>query len=193
MVKTPHSSKPIAIEIMRFLIEHNQQSFSIRELAKAINKDYKNTYEAVKALPSIKEEKTGGANHISFDFTFSNLVFLVEHNRKEDMLKDKNLKVIVDDLRRVNVQFILLLFGSRAKKAHRKVSDYDLLLITDNPEKIEQKLSLYPLDIHLNTISLEEFRGMLLSKEFTVVSEAVKNNVILFGIEDYYRFLENAQ
>ena len=177
---------------MRFLIEHNQESFSISEIAKAIDTDYKNTYDVVKTLPSITKEKRAGANHISFDFTFSDLVFLVESDRKKEFIKDKNIKVIVDDLKTVNEQFILLLFGSRAKKTQRKNSDYDLLLITDKPQKVEQKISLYPIDIHLNTFSIEEFRGMVLSKEFTVVSEAIKNNVILFGIEDYYRLLENA-
>jgi hypothetical protein len=34
---------------------------------------------------------------------------------------------------------------------------------------------------------------MLKSKESTVVSEAVKRNVILFGTEDYYRLIENAK
>jgi hypothetical protein len=33
---------------------------------------------------------------------------------------------------------------------------------------------------------------MLKSKEFTVVSEAVKHNILLFGIEDYYRLMNNA-
>ena len=34
---------------------------------------------------------------------------------------------------------------------------------------------------------------MIQSKEFTVGSEAMKNNIILIGIEDYYRLLKNAK
>jgi hypothetical protein len=30
------------------------------------------------------------------------------------------------------------------------------------------------------------------SREFTVVSEALRNNIILIGIEEYYRLLSNA-
>jgi hypothetical protein len=29
------------------------------------------------------------------------------------------------------------------------------------------------------------------SKDFSVVSEAIKRNIILVGIEDYYRLMEN--
>jgi hypothetical protein len=32
-----------------------------------------------------------------------------------------------------------------------------------------------------------------LTKQQTVVSEAIKKNIILFGIEDYYRILNNAR
>ncbi len=34
---------------------------------------------------------------------------------------------------------------------------------------------------------------MLKTKEQTVVSEALKNNIILFGIEDYYKLIQNAK
>jgi hypothetical protein len=185
--------EPIQKTILRFLVEHNQESYSISEIAKLIQKDYKNTHEAIQNLPSIKIKKSAGASQISFAFTFSELLFQVELQRRNEILKDKNLNILYNDLSKVNSQFILLLFGSRAKKTNRKDSDYDILVISDNPKLVEQKISLYPLDIHVNTFSLQEFRDMLLSKEFTVVSEAVKNNVILFGIEDYYRFVENAQ
>jgi len=179
--------------ILQFLLEHNQSSFSISEISKAIKKDYKNTYEAIKSMPSINIFKSAGANHVSFNFEFSEVLFLVETNRKKEILKDKNLKIIIEDISKINTQFILLLFGSRAKKTNYKKSDYDLLLITDNPEKIESKFSIYPLNIDLNTIKLNEFKQMLLSKEFTFVSEAIKNNIILWGIEDYYRLIKNAK
>ena len=32
---------------------------------------------------------------------------------------------------------------------------------------------------------------MAKSREFTVVSEAIKRNILLVGIEDYYRLMEN--
>jgi len=49
------------------------------------------------------------------------------------------------------------------------------------------------LDIHLTILNFEEFMDTAMSKEFTVVSEAMKNNIILVGIEDYYRVLNNVR
>ena len=46
--------------------------------------------------------------------------------------------------------------------------------------------------IHLTAVTYKDFIYMAKSKEFTVVSEAIKNNIILVGIEEYYRLLKNA-
>jgi len=66
------------------------------------------------------------------------------------------------------------------------------LVIGGDENKIRNTFSLYPLKIHLTWLDHKDFVSMLKSKEFTVVSEAIKKNVILVGIEDYYRLLENA-
>jgi len=41
-------------------------------------------------------------------------------------------------------------------------------------------------------VSYENFIRMARSREFTVVSGALKSNIILIGIEEYYRLLSNA-
>ena len=48
-----------------------------------------------------------------------------------------------------------------------------------------------PEKIHLTNVNYGNFINMAKSKEFTVVSEAIKNNIILNGIEEYYRLLKN--
>ncbi len=95
----------------------------------------------------------------------------------------------------VNKQFILLLFGSNVKGNATKNSDIDLLLISNSEDAkaIEEKLEILPLKIHLTPITYESFIGMLKTKERTVVSEALKKNIILFGIEDYYRIIKNVE
>ncbi|MBM4241617.1 MAG: nucleotidyltransferase, partial [Euryarchaeota archaeon] len=49
------------------------------------------------------------------------------------------------------------------------------------------------LEIHLTFFTYEEFLSMAQSREFSVVLEAIKNNIILVGIEDYYRLMENVR
>ena len=95
-------------------------------------------------------------------------------------------------LNKLKFPFIALLFGSRVKKYNRH-SDIDLLILGEGGMEIEQTISLMPLKIHLTNISPREFLNMAKSKEFSVVSEAIKKNIILIGIEDYYRLLEDAR
>jgi len=58
---------------------------------------------------------------------------------------------------------------------------------------MQEKLEVLPLKIHLTAITYESFIEMLKTKEQNVVSEALKKNIILFGIEDYYRLIQNAK
>ena len=90
---------------------------------------------------------------------------------------------------------MVIVFGSTAKETFRKNSDIDILLISNKEDEkiIEEKFDVLPLKIHLTHVSYESFIDMIKSKEQTVVSEAIKKNVILFGIEDYYRLIQNAK
>jgi len=69
------------------------------------------------------------------------------------------------------------------------------MLITDSEsinKKIKGIVSGTPLEIHLSDFKIEEFLSMLKTTDFNVGKEAFYNNVILFGIEDYYKMIENA-
>ena len=184
-------------QILRFLIENKEKEFSINEVAKSLKIDYKLVYTNIKKLREdkiIKVEDLGNTKRCSFSKSFNNDVFLVENERKKDLLKNKDFLVLTNRLEKINKQFILLLFGSYAKGTETRHSDIDLLLISDkdSAKMIENELELIPLKIHLTAISYEGFIEMLKSKEQTVVAETIKNNLILFGIEDYYRLLQNA-
>jgi predicted nucleotidyltransferase len=183
------------IEILKFLIQNNSQSFSIRKLSKARSIDYKSAYQAVKKLEEqgvISVNRTGNNSLCRFNFRFNPSVFLAEYERRQAVLANKNILLICEELRKIPVSFIALLFGSYAKLKNTKDSDIDILAISENPSEIRQKLSLIALDIHLTVISPAEFWLMLKSREDSVVSEAIKCNLILIGIEGYYRYLENA-
>lgn len=101
--------------------------------------------------------------------------------------------VLYNRLAELKFPFIALLFGSHAKGTANKHSDTDILTIGGDEKKIQATLDLLPDKIHLTAIGYEDFINMLKSKEFTVVSEALKNNIILLGIEDYYRLVYDAR
>lgn len=182
--------------ILKILIENQDKTFSIRQIAIIRKINYKSAYNAIQALAKegiITLENKGNITLCMFNRKFNNSVFIVEDYRLHELLKNKDFLVMYNQIRKVNSQFILLLFGSYAKKTESKHSDIDLLLISNNPKPIERETRLLPLNIHLTSITYEDFTAMLKSKEFTVVSEAIKHNVLFFGIEDYYRLIYNAR
>nr|MBI4156553.1 nucleotidyltransferase domain-containing protein [Candidatus Woesearchaeota archaeon] len=185
-------------KILKFLIENKERTFSIYGLSKALKIDYKLLYINIKKLEkerSIEVKDLKNQKRCSFNDIFNEDVFIVENERRNYILKKKEFRAIYDYLKDINKQFIVLLFGSHVKGTATKHSDIDLLLISpeEDVKKIEEKLSILPFKIHLTPISYESFINMLKSKEFTVVSEALKKNIILFGIDDYYRLIQNAK
>lgn len=183
-------------KILGFLIENKERKFSINEISKALKIDYKLVYMNTKKLQeekTIKVEDLGNIKRCSFANAFNDDVFIVETERRKELLKNKDFLVVYNRLSWINKQFILILFGSHAKGRVTKYSDIDLLLISNKEEAkiIENELDLIPLKIHLTTITYEDFSGMLKSREQTVVTEALKKNIILFGLESYYKILKN--
>lgn len=184
------------MNILRFLIENQEKTFSIRQIALQRKINYKSAHEAVKALAKegcVTLDRRGNSIFCSFNRrSFGDSVFEVEHARLQELLKNKSFLVLYNRLAGINAQFILLLFGSRARGRNSKHSDTDLLMISDAPEAVERQVRLLPPGIHLTAITYGDFATMLKSREFTVVSEAVMHNVPLFGVEDYYRLMKNS-
>lgn len=184
------------INILKLLIGNKDKKLSIRKISKIRKINYKSAYNALKKLEKeniVNLEKIGNTTICSFNQNFNETVFEAEYKRREDVFRNKNLLVIQKNLSELNFSFIVLLFGSYAKGTQNKYSDMDLLTIGGDSKKIESAISSFPLNIHLTPITSEEFITMAKSKEFTVVSESLKKNIILIGIEEYYRLLKNAR
>ena len=185
-------------KILIFLIENKEKTFSINEISKALKIDYKLVHTNINKLAnekSIKVEDFGNTRRCSFDNAFNEDVYIAENQRKKDLLKNKDFLLIYSRLKEINKQFIILMFGGQIKGTAAKHSDIDLMIISDEEEakEVDHRLELLPYNVHLTPITYGGFIRMTKSKEFTVVSEAIKKNVLLFGIEDYYRLLSNAK
>lgn len=184
------------LEILRFLIENQSDKFSIRKLSRIRKINYKSAYEALKKLENegvVSLEKFGNSIMCSFNQHFNHTVFTVEEMRRTSLLKNSDFRVFYNRLKDIKFQFIVVLFGSYAKGTATKHSDIDLLIITERENEIESAISMIPLNIHPTIIKNKDFIEMARSKNFTVVSEAIKKNIILIGIEDYYRLMENVK
>jgi len=184
------------LEILRLLIENRSSDFTIRQIALKRKINYKSAYNNIWTLKDegvVSLTEYGNSTICRFNYSFNESVFSVEKQRLYDLLRRKDFQVLYDSLCSINSQFMMLLFGSYVKKTESKNSDIDLLLISDYPKVVESQISLLPLKIHLTSITYKEFLAMFRSKEFSVVSEAVKFNIPLIGVEDYYRLIKNAQ
>lgn len=188
------------VKILQFLLSNKKKDFTIREIAKETSMDYKAAYITLQELiedGTVYAKKAGQSTLCSINTkTFNTIIFKAEDARKKELLKNKNIASLYSYFKDIKIPFfILLVFGSYAKKQERRKSDIDLLLITDREaikKEIHEKIKLIPLDIHLIDFSAKEFLSMLKTTEFTVGKEAFYNNIILFGIEDYYRLIQYA-
>lgn len=182
--------------LIRYLLTH-PEDISIRQLAQGLKMDYKNVHTLVQRLKKtdlVKTENFGQACKIKLNLIPHPLVYQAEYQRREEILKNKNISTVLEYYRR-NLKsrfYILLLFGSYAKNTSTKQSDIDLMFIL--PDKAEEKefeqvTSMIPLNIHLSIFTEKEFLAMKNSKEITVGSEAIKNNLLLHGIELYYEMI----
>ena len=186
----------IRTRVLRHLLETRGREQSIRQIAQATRTDYKNTYLAVKGLvreKAVSVEQFGHSKRVRLA-RLSPALMAAEVERREALLADKGLAVMLDQLMRDlgTSLSVLLLFGSYAKKTQRKGSDIDLMLIVpdgreeQSEKKLHASLSLLPLPVHALVFSESQFRRMLSSEGQNVVKQAVACAVILHNIESYY-------
>jgi predicted nucleotidyltransferase len=184
------------IKILKSMIE-NKKEMTIREISLFLKLDYKIVHTACKRLSDkkiISMKTIGKSKQLSLINKLSREIFEAEFERREEILRNKNLKVLLEDLQKSlsSVNYFLLLFGSHAKRRANDKSDIDLMFITSSREtekEAERAVSLLPLKIHYIIFTEEQFNKMKDAREINVVKEAIKNNVILYGIEPYYSIL----
>ena len=185
-------------KIIRVLLE-KQEELNISKISKYSKIDYKNAYNLVKDLEIrglIRIKPFGKAKRVILNKKIHPLIFEAEYVRRQELFtKNKDFLIIHRRLSELNFPFITLLFGSHVKGKATKHSDIDLLIICEEKRErqIQEILDLFPLKIHPTFTDFEGFMSMLKTREFNVVSETVKNNIPLVGIEDYYRLIENAE
>lgn len=183
-------------KIVRYFIE-NKSAPTIRELSKSLDLDYKITHTAALRLVEkqiLKLVKIGKSSQLSFTSKFSKEVFEVELARREKIMNNRDISTLIKTIHNKikTTNFILLLFGSYAKNNFNKKSDIDLIFIVpslDLEKRIEDLLSVLPLKIHYFVFTEEQFWRMRDSREPNIIKEAVRNNILLYGIEQYYNLL----
>jgi hypothetical protein len=120
---------------------------------------------------------------------------------KERLKKHKVISFFIQDcLNEIKEDFfVFLIFGSFVEKDNFR--DLDVLLILDKPEKVEtierqvgNIADRFSFTAHIMVISKESVYEMLNKRrETNIINETLNKHLIVFGAENYYRFLKNAR
>jgi predicted nucleotidyltransferase len=190
------SSKP---KILRFLMDNKQEAFSINSVSRRLKINYRIAFEDMKKLEAdglILIKKLGNSNQCQFSNHFNEETLKIEEEKKAELLKDKNLKVLYKRISEIkNPFFVCLIFGSYARGEQTKQSDVDLCIITDNQEvkeRVGKTLRTLPLEIHLLGFTTDEFISMLKTNEQNVGKEIITSYIILKGTESFYELINYA-
>jgi len=187
------------LKIVKLFIEEKKPK-TIREISKQMEADYRITYTATQRLIEeniLKTQTVGKSTLCELNKSYYDIeIYEAENERKVNILKNRNINQLYKEImsKAETNFFVLLLFGSYAKSNQTKSSDIDLLFISNEKNfenKISDILSLLPLKTHPLVFTEEEFIRMKDAKKSNVVQEAIEKNIILYGIEAYYR-IKNA-
>ena len=184
-------------KIIDVFVRNPTISYLFSEIKKEINsKSQSYTYNFLNSFVKegiITKEEKGGVNFYKIadsSKAISMLSLVAEYKAW-----NKDLPLMEDLIKEININFFtLLVVGSYVKGKQTKKSDLDIILIVqDNVKKIHSNLKHFcemsiP-QIHLYVFTDEEFKGMLLDKKHNYGKEAVKNNLIFYGAEAYYKIL----
>ena len=183
-------------KILKHLIEY-KESQSILNISKQLKLDYKNTFQAINKIEHlIKKNKIGNTNSIKIHLGPSEEIYAVEKKRQNLFLKKHpKLNLIKKDAEKINYPFIIILiFGSIMQDNNNKFSDIDVCIIGDNKEKkleLIQKLNILSMKIELHDFTTKEFLSMVRKKQPDISDEIIKNNIILYGVENYYNLISH--
>jgi len=186
--------------IIKYLIENKNEELNILKISKELKMDYKNIYSIIKRLEKellVKLESFGQSSRVKLISQVHPLIFEAEYSRRKELLKNKNLGVMLNDFKKTlkSKYYILIIFGSYAKKTQKKNSDIDLMFIVPDgkedlfEKEIQRTASSLPLPIHSLVFSEKQFLEMVNSRESNVGQEALKNNIILYNAETYYEMI----
>lgn len=191
------------LKILSYLIDNKEKLAGIRELAREISVAYYLVQMNVQDLKSkkiITLQRAGKTDIIRINESAdSSYLIEAEKFKKEEFYrKFPEIKVTLNKLMKGSPFsfFVILIFGSYAKKP-RKDSDLDLLIIVpdENSKELMQRTASSVsrtslIKIHETILTEDSFTSMLNKKELNVVAETINNHVIIYGGENYYKLIK---
>jgi len=186
--------------IMDIFVKNPTITYLFGEVKNHINsKSESYTYDSLNSFVKdgiLTKEKKGGLRIYKIANTPKAISFLSMVAEYKAWNKKKfPINSIYDLVKKANINFfVLLVTGSYTKGNQTSKSDLDVILIVPNDTKkiISRLRHFCEMNIpqmHLYVFTDEEFKQMLLDEKHNYGKEAVKNNLIFYGAEAYYKIL----
>ena len=183
------------LKIMEEMTQDLTKKWSINEISKKINKQYRPVHAAVQSL--IKQDFLIKNKNNLIEPLFKNTL-LLELAEKQKLInyRNKEIQIIKDKLSKIKtVFFSAVLFGSSVSKNGK---DIDILMIMPNSGEIgnfqrmaEAELGSFYSKVDLNIVSEESCYEMLNNpNQLNVMNEVIKNHLVLNGTESFYKILK---
>lgn len=193
-----------SVEILVHLSSRIRESFTVRQIADAIGKDYKISHVMTMRLAEqhyIIAEKKPPVTYCKLNLKGnSSLLAYIEGVRTSRFFaKNRDLEILVNDIlsKFDSPFFTLIIFGSYVKRTASKKSDLDILFVIPD-RTLEKEVSsavgsiehISPIGLHDVVLTSGEFADLLKQKTANVAWEAVDNRVVPYGAEALFKMLE---
>ena len=193
-------------EILLQFIKEPWKKFTFKDVKKFTGKKSESyIYDSLKEFVKkdiLIEEKAG--NVILYSIHIKKLKTQIYAGFIAQFISWKQKNISYKDLQKVANKipvnfYIFIITGSYAKNEQKATSDIDTVIIIEDssePKTVYANLKLIcelnVPQIHLYVFKKSEFLEMLLNKEANYGKEIVKNNLLLYGGEVYYKILGEA-
>ncbi len=192
-------------KIMQVFTSHITEQYSMREIAKILQKDSSQTRRAIKPLIEKQFLTVTQKKHLILNYQKNHQqLAYIEHLRSKEFLnkpKNKELTMFTKEVKEKFPEdfFIFLLFGSTITA--KKPRDIDILFITDDIEKVNTTEKIlynisrnYEQKIDINVISPESVYEMLAKREeLNIMNELLNKHLIIYGAETFYRLIKKGR
>ena len=193
-----------SVEILAHLSSRIRESFTVRQIADAIGKDYKISHVMTMRLAKqnyIIAEKRRPVTYCKLNLkSNSSILAYIEGIRVSRFFaKHRDLEIIVSELlsKIASPFFTMILFGSHVKGTASERSDVDIIFLIPD-RKFEKEVTsavgsvkhISPIGIHEIVLTSDEFTDLLKQKTSNIAWEAVDNRIVPYGAQTLFKILE---
>ena len=193
-----------SVEILAHLSSRIRESFTVRQIAYAIGKDYKISHVMTMRLAKqhyIIAEKRRPVTYCKLNLkSNSSILAYIEGIRVSRFFaKHRDSEIIVDELlsKIASPFFTMILFGSHVKGTASERSDVDIIFLIPD-RKFEKEVTsavgsvkhISPIGIHEIVLTSDEFTDLLKQKTSNIAWEAVDNRIVPYGAQTLFKILE---